>query len=194
MNYFQICIGVCALCICANFGVQSTTISPVVPPIDFYGSIQLRNGETIPVRYLTIAGLYKEIPVYGSIAGKDENPLHNITRFDLKNIKTITLHHDQPVIQHKHRTFIPVSIQLRDQTNSEWHGLIETTRKIVCHQITAGTIELTKEITMDALYTLEIQGHRASKSEDNFTAEPQEISSQRETTAGTTVQEIHYKN
>ncbi len=193
MNYLRLACGFLAVCICANFGIQKTSITPEMPPIDFFGTLLLRNGEQIPAKYITISSLYEHIPLYGATATPEQNPLDNITRFNLKQIASLTIHHEQATIRHKHRTFIPITITLRNSEKATWSGLIETTRKIVCHQVMPGNIELSKEISIDALASMNIQGYRPSKNSEPvvYEAAPtKEI----ETQPIETQAQVHYTN
>ncbi len=162
MKHQYLILTLCALFVCANFGFQSNNSSPELPPLNFYGTIITRNNETFPFNYLTISGLYKAIPWYAQTKTENENPHSNTTFLNLDQIQSITIHHEQPLIQYKHRKFLTVSLLLRHE-QQPLTLLIETNRKVICKQITPAGKELTKEITFDAINQILIQGHRASQ-------------------------------
>lgn len=155
-----------------NWSAQEATIEgKKKQEINFYGTVTTRQEKTFKVENISIAGLFKQIPLYESPA-KTEDTSHFlksdpkrgiITRIDLVEICNIkpgtTIWTYQKGKGYRKVEYIEIIVTSNDQQKTQNTYLIELTRKIICEEVNdAGPIE--KEIPLDALKNLNIEGYK----------------------------------
>lgn len=174
--------GVVIIFFCAHFSSQQSTEGREKPSINFYGILVNSQGKELAVEHITIAGLYKQIPVYGVPAVAPEkksitqrkmiseedngfNPTTDTTFIDLDETLEIRPARANPrdgIVTYNNRSYIEIIIVSADDNKTENNYLIDTNRKVWCDlKNQAGPIE--KEISFESIKKLIIQGNKPTE-------------------------------
>ncbi|MCA9770231.1 hypothetical protein KC460_02585 [Candidatus Dependentiae bacterium] len=164
--------------VCINWSEQSTSVEGrKKQAINFKGIITTQNNEKISVENISIARLYKQIPVYDAPDKKtkkgklEKNPKEGIvTRIDLSEIDKIivpepeTIWSFQPEKRMRKLEYVEIIVISSNTEKTKHRYLIEVDRKIICDEInSAGPIE--KDIPLPAIKNIQITGFTSRESE-----------------------------
>ncbi len=172
-------------CVVINWTAQEPTIEGKRKhKVNFYGMLTTHQDKIYKVDNISIARLYKQIPLYEVPADKDSvakaydpekkvttNILKNdprkgiITRIDLAETGKImtpspnTLWTYKKKKGYREKEYIEIVIVSNDKQKTKNNYLIDLKRKIHCDEINeAGPIE--KEVPFDAIKSLTIEGYK----------------------------------
>lgn len=151
---------VCALVLLTQFSSQQSTQGREKPKLNIYGSIKDQNENNYDVQYITISGLYEQIPFYAVPKKMTIRPDTNITYLDLNeidSIKVITENDNPKIKKFNGREYIEIEITLRDPQHTKTNYVIEKSRKIFSDAI-SNVGQIDKEMSFEALDTLTIKG------------------------------------
>lgn len=167
-------------CCLINWGSQEENVDGRrKQSVNFYGTLTTHQDKTINVENLSVARLYKQIPVYEmqtpvsakTTANKSSNILSNdpkngiITYLDLSETSEISA--PQPDIIWTHQKdgnirkaeYIEIVITSRDASHTKTSYLIDTRRKLICDRVNAaGPIEM--EVPLESIKKLIITGYK----------------------------------
>lgn len=142
-----------------NAGFQSTE-KKEAPAINFYGEVKT-NNEKEQAEYITIGGLYENIPLYGIPAALETSPTTNVTHVRLDDIRAIFHKRGKESIKEfQKRDYVEIEIEFKN--GKQQHYLIERGRKLY-YEVPFSDPKipsLEKELAFEALEQVSIKGHR----------------------------------
>ena len=169
-------LGVLSLLILANYSAQeNTSEGNKKHSVNFYGTLAARNNKTFKCENISIAHLYKQIPLYEVPGTQDRNEQEHtfntnpksgiITKIDLSETDQISVPHPKTIWTYQRKKgarkteYIEITIVSNDKKKTRHHYIIDLGRKLICDEINeAGPIE--KEVPFKAIKTLTIEGYK----------------------------------
>ena len=161
-------LGILLLCNWGNNDEENVGIAGgKKPDVDFYGTIKDNTESVVDVQYITIAGLYRQIPVYcvpQDLTKQDYNPTSNVARLDLSEIQKILVEQEK-IIVFGGKNYIAITVVSNDGVTKN-NYLLESGKKVYCDQMNnSGPIE--REIALTAIKEVVINGYRETPKVDN---------------------------
>jgi len=159
------------------FGVHATadksTFVTEKPRINFVGILSTPDGKETAVENCTIAGLYKQIPVYAKPRDGETDPSIDTTFIDFDEIAEIKTPFKEGEVRtsytFKKRLYNEIIIITNNAAKTANHYLLEATRKLRCDEID-GNKRKERELSFLALKSLKITTFHEQEKESKKTA------------------------
>jgi hypothetical protein len=145
--------------ITANFSSQQQEDTKDRCIINFHGTLTTVQNKSYKVDTILLSGLYRDIPVYAKPLHADINPAIDTTRLNLSDIRSIsrpTNPEQQGIIKFKNREYIEIIVTWKGPDNKTDTYIIERSRQLWCFE--SNTVRTKKEVALEALVSLEIEG------------------------------------
>ncbi len=149
--------------LCTNFSTQESSMvsGSEKPSINFFGKLSDTSGQSYSVEYITIGGMFKQIPVFSKPNKLELDPSDNTSKLDLSEIISIEAVGDQE-LKFNNRSYIEIKVTSNDTQKSEHNYIIDSSKRIRCAESNeAGPIE--KDISFRALVKISIDGHKKNE-------------------------------
>jgi hypothetical protein len=165
-----------------SYGTAEKNIGPSKKhSINFYGTLEVHQGQTFEVENISIQDEYRQIPMYDcpgegylekAVANKEtgkmeirlkEDPTHDmaVTKIDLEEVEEIRVDHEPIYVfqqpQHRPSYFYRATIISKSSSKTKHYALIPEHIKLQCDEVdAAGPIE--KSVPLSAVKSLKIKG------------------------------------
>jgi hypothetical protein len=156
------------------------------PAVNYYGTLEDASGQRSSIEYLAIGSrtITSRIPVYGLGRGSTANPRTKTTYLDLNDIRELTIAPNaNPPLCYEGTAYTEVVIMLKNPDGEQpvsKNFLIESTRKLWCDELVAGTRRIPQELQLPAIKKIMITGARSADLEYRDIGEPHLSASERE--------------
>lgn len=155
-----------AAVVCTQFGTRTSEDTKEKPRINFYGKLTTKD-KTYTVENITIGNRYEQIPMYAEPQDTNQNPAIDTFFIDLDEIAEIyptQKNARDGIKKFNKRDYIEITVINKAPEAKGTMYIIENSHKIRCDVITeSGPLE--KEVALEALKKLEIQGHKQKEIE-----------------------------
>lgn len=143
--------------LCTQFSSQNTsTVGKEKPSTNVFGLITDADGQSYPVENITIAGRFKDIPLYKEPTDASTNPEINKTLVDLCVVSEIRIPVPK-IVEYNKRKYVEIIIVSNNATTQN-NYIIEYSKRLFCDY---GLLE--KELNFTALKNVVIQGCRSQE-------------------------------
>lgn len=143
--------------LCTQFSSQNTSaVGKEKPSTNVFGMVTDADGQSYPVENITIAGRFKDIPLYKEPTDPTTNPEINKTLIDLCVISEIRIPAPK-IVEYSKRKYVEI-ILISNNATSQNTYIIEYSKRLFCDY---GPLE--KELNFTALKNVVIQGCRSQE-------------------------------
>lgn len=130
-------------------------------PLNIYGTLTTAQDKTYNVENISLSGQYKNIPFYAKPEYNFVDPSVNITRIDLADIASLSIpaNLEKAIHKFKHREYIEVTVNFKQEKRAPEHFIVERRKKIFCYEKVEKGPSNKKEVSLEALKNLTINGY-----------------------------------